>query len=416
MSEIALEFDGVWKKFKRGEIHNSLRDLLPALTKGFFSVNGAGELQQREFWALQDINFQVYRGEAFGIIGSNGAGKSTALKLISRILHPNSGRITTKGRLSALIEVGAGFHPDLTGRENVYLNAAILGMNRREIARKFDEIVEFAGVADFIDTPVKRYSSGMYARLGFAVAAHVDPEILVVDEVLSVGDMQFQEKCFERMRSVVSAGTTVIFVSHNLQAIEMLCKRSMLLTKGKISEIGPTRIVLRRYIREIQGGTGFSKDKSLIGNVRLEDNSERAVESFGPGDRAALKFTLDTSIPIQECILAFIIQNVTDGQTLCDYNLLLEQVPLLATAGRPGQFTITFSVNLLRGMYGIFLNLYHSPTSRFLVHRLTAGLFSVHETMSYGGITHLDPVLASCDGLGPTDKATATESATGGLK
>src|SRR6202045_1411143 len=198
MSEIALEFDGVWKKFKKGEIYDSLRDLIPALMKGLFSSDDS-ELHKREFWALQDINFQVRRGEAFAIIGANGAGKSTALKLLSRILRPNRGHIIAHGRLSALIEVGAGFHPALTGRENVYLNGCILGMKRQEIARKFDEIVEFAGIAEFIDTPVKRYSSGMYARLGFAVAAHVDPDILVVDEVLSVGDIVFQNRCLEKM-------------------------------------------------------------------------------------------------------------------------------------------------------------------------------------------------------------------------
>ena len=255
MSEIALEFDAVWKKFQRGEIHDSLRDLLPALTSVLFSRNGHGELHEREFWALQDVSFQIRRGEAWGIIGANGAGKSTILKLLSNVLKPTKGKINVHGKMSALIEVGAGFHPDLTGRENVYLNGCILGMKRQEIARKFDEIVEFAGISEFIDTPVKRYSSGMYARLGFAVAAHVDPDILLVDEVLSVGDMEFQKKCLDRMHRLVAGGTTVIFVSHNLQAVQMLCSSALLLKTGKAAAIGKTAEVIKRIpllLREAQ--------------------------------------------------------------------------------------------------------------------------------------------------------------------
>ena len=190
MSSVALEFDGVWKKFRKGEKHDSLRDLVPALVKALLSGNHRDALKTREFWALRDVSFQIKRGEAVGIIGANGSGKSTTLKLLSGILKSTRGEVKVNGKLSALIEVAAGFHPDLTGRENIYLNGTILGMRKPEIDRKFDEIVDFSGLEDFIDTPVKRYSSGMYARLGFSVAAHVDPDILLVDEVLSVGDMK----------------------------------------------------------------------------------------------------------------------------------------------------------------------------------------------------------------------------------
>jgi lipopolysaccharide transport system ATP-binding protein len=208
MPDIVLEARGLHKKFRKGELYTSLRDLIPALARR--AVKGG--LGKSEFWALRDVNFQVERGEAFGIIGHNGAGKSTLLKHLCGILVPTSGELVVKGRLSALIEVGAGFHPDLTGRDNIYLNGTILGMTRAEIRSKFDAIVEFSELADFLDTPVKRYSSGMYARLGFAVAAHVEPDVLVVDEVLSVGDFVFQRKSVEKMRQVMKGGTTVVFV------------------------------------------------------------------------------------------------------------------------------------------------------------------------------------------------------------
>ncbi len=219
MSDAALEIQNVSKKFRRGEIYDSLRDLIPALTGRMFRARADGELDKRDFWALNDVSFDVKQGEAFGIIGDNGAGKSTMLKLLTGIMRPTKGRITVRGRLSALIEVSAGFHQDLTGRENIYLNGAILGLKRDEITRRFDEIVAFSGLEAFIDTPVKRYSSGMFARLGFSVAAHVDPEVLLVDEVLSVGDYSFQRKCIERMDQIILNGTTVVFISHNLRAV-----------------------------------------------------------------------------------------------------------------------------------------------------------------------------------------------------
>ena len=210
-ADIVLQVENVSKKFVRGEIHDSLRDLIPAMVARL-TGRSRPSAAKKDFWALQNVNFELTRGEAFGIIGSNGAGKSTILKLITGIMKPTTGHITVTGKLSALIEVGAGFHPDLTGRENIYLNGTILGMKKAEIDRKFDAIVEFSGLADFIDTPVKRYSTGMYARLGFSVAAHVDPDILIVDEVLSVGDVVFQNRCLERMNTILRSGATVIFV------------------------------------------------------------------------------------------------------------------------------------------------------------------------------------------------------------
>ena len=190
-----------------------------------------------EFWALKDVSFEVKRGEVLGIIGRNGAGKSTLLKVLSRITEPTEGRVTIEGRVASLLEVGTGFHPELTGRENVYLNGAILGMTRAEIKRKFDEIVDFSGVERFLDTPVKRYSSGMYVRLAFAVAAHLEPEILIIDEVLAVGDAEFQKKCLGKMQDVAGHGRTVLFVSHNMGAIERLCDNVVVLSQGRVAGV-----------------------------------------------------------------------------------------------------------------------------------------------------------------------------------
>src|ERR1700674_1785544 len=239
MSDVALRMEHIYKKFRKGEIYNSLRDLLPAMTGKMFRGQELNANDKREFWALQDISFEVKHGEALGLIGRNGAGKSTALKMLSRIMKPTKGRMVVNGRLSALIEVSAGFHPDLTGRENIYLNGTILGMKHKEIAAKFDQIVEFSGLAEFLGTPVKRYSSGMYARLGFSVAAHVNPDVMIVDEVLSVGDYAFQGKCVNRMKEVIRSGATVLFVSHNLRTISEFCHRCLLLERGRIVLTGP---------------------------------------------------------------------------------------------------------------------------------------------------------------------------------
>lgn len=204
-------------------------------------------------WALKDINFELQKGDTLGIIGKNGAGKSTLLKLLSRVTSPSTGHIKVKGRIASLLEVGTGFHPELTGRENIYMNGAILGMTKKEIARKFDEIVDFAGVALYIDTPVKRYSSGMYVRLAFGVAAHLEPEILIVDEVLAVGDAEFQKKCLGKMGDVASHGRTIIFVSHNMQAVQSLCKTALYLKAGRVADMGSTDKVVNNYLsREVK--------------------------------------------------------------------------------------------------------------------------------------------------------------------
>jgi lipopolysaccharide transport system ATP-binding protein len=211
-----------------------------------------GPPPSEDFWALRDVSFSVPAGEVVGIIGRNGAGKSTLLKILSRVARPSRGHATVRGRVGSLLEVGTGFHPELTGRENIYLNGSILGMSRREITRRFDEIVAFAEVERFLDTPVKRYSSGMYVRLAFAVAAHMEPEILVVDEVLAVGDAQFQKKCLGKMKAIGSGGRTILFVSHQMGAVQRLCTQAILLERGRVAEAGPTESVVVRYLSNSQ--------------------------------------------------------------------------------------------------------------------------------------------------------------------
>ena len=258
MSDIAIKVEGLSKSYLVGhnnakaERYTALRDViarnahnLARKTRDMFQgrpIIQGDEVE--EFWALKDVSFEIKHGETMGIIGPNGAGKSTLLKVLSRITEPTKGRIILQGRVASLLEVGTGFHPELTGRENIFLNGAILGMTRTEIQRKFDEIVAFAEIEKFLDTPVKRYSSGMYVRLAFAVAAHLEPEILIVDEVLAVGDAQFQKKCLGKMDDVAKAGRTVLFVSHQMTAVTALCQKAILLANGSVPATGMTENVI----------------------------------------------------------------------------------------------------------------------------------------------------------------------------
>ncbi|MCW2284300.1 lipopolysaccharide transport system ATP-binding protein [Rhodoblastus acidophilus] len=261
MSDVVIRADQLGKKYLIGhqsgnERYTALRDVVARNAKGL--LHSARDILQgrqlvsgdevEEFWALKDVNFEIKRGDAVGIIGRNGAGKSTLLKILSRITEPSTGRVEIRGRVASLLEVGTGFHPELTGRENIFLNGAILGMSRAEIQRKFDEIVAFSEVERFLDTPVKHYSSGMYVRLAFAVAAHLDPEILVVDEVLAVGDAEFQKKCLGKMSDVACCGRTVLFVSHSMNAIQALCSHAIFLEKGRSSEVSKAEDIISRYV------------------------------------------------------------------------------------------------------------------------------------------------------------------------
>jgi lipopolysaccharide transport system ATP-binding protein len=245
------------------------------------------------FWALRDVSFEVNPGEVVGLVGRNGAGKSTLLKLLSRITEPTTGRATLRGRVASLLEVGTGFHPDLTGRENIFLNGAILGMKRAEIVRKFDEIVAFAEIGNFLDTPVKRYSSGMYVRLAFAVAAHLDPEILIIDEVLAVGDAAFQKKCLGKMHHVASHGRTVLFVSHNMGAVQTLCSRAVMLEDGRVAAVGETRSVLARYLqRGGEDSDSWTRDSKAETAPLQFERAQLVVEGEAPHQQLHVDISL----------------------------------------------------------------------------------------------------------------------------
>ena len=299
MERTPIVFESVWKKFRRGERHDSLRDLIPSIVRRVSGRAVRDELVDQEFWAVRDVSFSVGAGEALGIIGPNGAGKSTILKLLTRILKPTRGRCEVRGRAGALIEVAAGFHPDLTGRENVFLQGALMGMKQAEIGRKFDEIVEFAGVSEFIDTPVKRYSSGMNARLGFAIAAHLDPDVLIIDEVLSVGDARFQERCLERMRELRRRGTPLVFVSHNLLAVLELCTRALLIERGRVRFDGTPAATIQEYRSARPSGDEPSHDgDARITGVQLLDQRGRPAHAIETDGWLTVRIHYETSRPI----------------------------------------------------------------------------------------------------------------------
>jgi homopolymeric O-antigen transport system ATP-binding protein len=278
----AITAEGLSKRYRIGQLHTAygtLRDSLAA------SARRAVYREQRphydEIWALRDVSFQVEEGEVLGVVGRNGAGKSTLLRILTRITTPSEGRATIRGHVGSLLEVGTGFHPELTGRENVFLNGSVLGMKRKEIVKKFDEIVEFAGVEAFIDTPVKRYSSGMSVRLAFAVAAHLEPEILLVDEVLAVGDAEFQRRCLGRMEDLSDSGRTVLFVSHQMQAVSQLCDRAIELEAGRIVNEGPAGDVVARYLQSGLGAGSFREwedPSSAPGDDLVRLRSVRVVQ------------------------------------------------------------------------------------------------------------------------------------------
>jgi len=316
MADTAIRVENLGKKYILGQDHEwqgksqSLREAIGNTVKSFGKKMTSLKEQQiekqikSEFWALQDLDFEIKQGDRVGIIGRNGAGKSTLLKILSRVVEPTKGEITIRGRVASLLEVGTGFHPELTGRENIYLNGAILGMTKIEIRKRFDEIVAFSEVEKFLDTPVKRYSSGMYVRLAFAVAAHLEPEILIVDEVLAVGDMQFQKKCLGKMEDVSQGeGRTVLFVSHNMNAIQRLCSKCLMLDKGKLAGFSDTQGIVFQYMSGDFGKTSptewiniQSLRRSGSGEVKfiaIQYSSLDESVNFYPYSNGAIDFLLD---------------------------------------------------------------------------------------------------------------------------
>ncbi len=362
MSDIAIRVEGLSKQYRIGKLerYRTLRDTLADSVTAPFrrigsmlrpSAPNGSEPPSETIWALKDVSFEVPRGAVLGVIGRNGAGKSTLLKVLSRITDPTEGRVQIHGRVGSLLEVGTGFHPELTGRENIFLNGAVLGMKRAEISRKFDEIVAFAEVERFIDTPVKRYSSGMYMRLAFAVAAHLDPEVLVVDEVLAVGDAEFQKKCLGKMGDISKRGRTVLFVSHNLSAVQALCGRALLLDSGSLRRQGPIEQVMGEYTRSL-ASRGNSRDRPValgptlrLGRMEIEPSPVTSGESLS----LAIQLVPDSVTVVREITLLVYSEY---GARIAVLDLRQEGLRDLILRDRPFDFRVHIPhLRLVEGEY-----------------------------------------------------------------
>ena len=386
----AIIFDGVFKKFRRGERHDSLRDLIPAATRRLLGRRPvASTLDQQEFWAVHNVSFQVRPGEALGIIGPNGAGKSTILKLLSRILRPTQGRCEIRGRVGALIEVAAGFHPDLTGRENVYLQGAVMGMKRAEITRNFNEIVEFAGIGKFIDTPVKRYSSGMNARLGFAIAAHLNPDVLLIDEVLSVGDTAFQEKCLVRMRELIRRGVPLVFISHNLPAILDLCTRAIVVDNGTVRLDSTPAAAIQEYrLATSRSNVSPAAGPARIAQVELLNERGEPSAVFHTGGSMRVKIRYETSGPVADA--AFEVDfHRADGAHCAGINTLMDRRAMPVLEGEGAIDLVLPRLNLLRGCYHISVGILNEVGETHDL-RKDAYPFTVMSDSRDAGIVYLD--------------------------
>jgi len=389
-----IEAEGLGKVFRLGEIHQN------------WVARSVGRLLRRDtsaydpvlLPALQDVNFTVGKGEVFGIIGSNGAGKSTLLKVLAGITDPSSGRAVLRGRIASLLEVGTGFHPELTGRENVFLNGTLLGLRQREIREEYDRIVDFAGLGKFMETPVKRYSSGMQVRLAFAVAAHLRPEILLIDEVLAVGDIAFQRKCLGAMKEVAGGGRTVIFVSHNMAAIGNLCDRVLMLQQGQVRALGPTEEIIDTYIHSVEDthaldSRGFASFHSreplaqhsplLIRAARLVDEKERPVSSVRTGETLRIDIRLEGLDPFPSAVVGLTVRSMYD-QKVFHFNSAMGGG--LGSGPRHAQELVRIeipSLPLMPGAYSLDLMVFE-PHIR-LIDRVDGALrFDVIESDIYG--------------------------------
>ena len=399
MSDVAVSVEGLGKRYRIGHQRDPYGRLTESLWAAMRAPIDLARRKPREtsewFWALKDVSFELRQGDVVGVIGRNGAGKSTLLKVLSRITEPTTGSATLRGRVSSLLEVGTGFHPELTGRENVYLSGAILGMRRAEMNRKFDEIVDFAGIDQFLDTPVKRYSSGMQVRLGFAVAAHLEPEILFVDEVLAVGDLAFQEKCLGKMNDIAGQGRTVVFVSHNMGAVGTLCPMTLWLEKGQARMLGRTEDVVPEYVRSSRGS---SETGELV--IETDDSREAQVS------RVRILSASGEVTPVGECADPVTIEMVLDvRQRLRGLYAYLEvQLPTgmtvlmsdsLDTNPNPiddlgvGRHVITATIpprTLAPGKYDVYVSLASVSGREFLVHVPgIVGSFRLHDSTSSRG-------------------------------
>ncbi len=366
---------------------DGVRHVLEAALRSPFrwlrSRNQEKKAQREEFWALNDVSFAVKRGEVVGLIGGNGAGKSTILKILSRITEPTMGRVQLEGRSASLLEVGTGFHPELTGRENIFLNGAILGMSKEEIKRKFNEIVAFSEIEKFLDTPVKRYSSGMYVRLAFAVAAHLDPDILIVDEVLAVGDVTFQKKCLGKMQEAQARSRTVLFVSHNLSAVEAFCTRGIVLSKGRVVFDGPTKPAIQHYLDSLRGtrppsygdvidlcafGSRPDRYRPQLKTLKLYDETGRPLGgnlSAGAGMKATIHVELEQPAANVNAEISFL---TLDGDRVCTASSAYEKCRDESRLSGSVVFRCEIpSLPLVAGDYKLNVGLYIGQTEADLV-------------------------------------------------
>lgn len=386
MSYTAIKVEHLTKQYvlrhQQVGSYTALRDVMvdkvKSIAKGKFSRE-----TKDTFLALEDVNFTIQSGDRVGIIGRNGAGKSTLLKVLSRIVAPTKGRIEIEGRVASLLEVGTGFHPELSGRENIFLNGAILGMSKKEIERKFDEIVAFAEVERFLDTPVKRYSSGMYVRLAFAVAAHLEPEILIVDEVLAVGDAAFQKKCLGRMEEVSNEGRTILFVSHNMMAVQRLCNKGILLSKGKVTLEGAINAVTNRYLESFSEGQAWYEYKApentdapaYVTRMQVEDANGQPVQEIPIGEHFQVKVDFKITRKLEGFVIAIGLTTLMDQAIRTTWSNPGDV--------EPGEYEAVFyndGLHLTDGQYKISIGI--SQQQRTLQYMDNAGLLTISEVSS----------------------------------
>jgi lipopolysaccharide transport system ATP-binding protein len=423
MSEIAIRAQHLCKQYMIGtgkQRHNTLRDQLAESVNSLIRGNGRFHLDKNALWALKDVSFEVKQGEMVGIIGRNGAGKSTLLKILSRITEPTQGRAEIWGRIGSLLEVGTGFHWELSGRENLYLSGAILGMKKAEIDRKFDQIVAFAEIEKFIDTPVKHYSSGMYMRLAFAVAAHLDPDILLIDEVLSVGDLAFQRKCMDHAKHLQERNATVLLVSHNMFAIKAMCDRAIYIADGQVRFDGAPEDVIQIYEQDsrlsmapwaqgIVGADPSQRPISITDIELLDENGQRRrMFNYGERMRVRLQFEAPQSVLNANFNISFFR---SDNVACCNYNTAMDGFPIPCLSGKGAIEVLTPPLKLVSELYAIhvmvwdkkFEQLYCAQigTTFHVRDQLLSPHFGVfHETAQWSWLTCAGEISRTSTGLG----------------
>ena len=389
--DAVVRADGVWKKFR---LYHERNQSLKA------TVMRKGRAKYEDFWALKDVSFEVPAGSTFGLIGHNGSGKSTMLKTLAKILRPDKGSVEVKGKMSALLELGAGFHPELSGRENIYLNGAILGLTKRELDAKFDDIVGFAGLDRFIDSPVKNYSSGMYVRLGFSVAINVDPDVLLIDEVLAVGDEEFQRKCLERVADLRDAGKTIVVVTHSLQTVRSMCDEAVWLEGGLVREMGDAGDVADAYLGKVQVDIQAAEaadpesrwSQLRIGEVELLDRHGRPVDRVATGDPVTFRLHYEAAEPVSNPVFSFAV-STPDGVLVTGPNTKEARVSVDKVEGAGTVDLRVDKLLLLLGNYDVTVECTNESITHSYHRKPKAMRFDVvpgvpHET--YGGFVSLD--------------------------